>query len=106
MAQFDALIKRYNEAQKKIDSRTGLICAVIANVNRDPKKKRGAYKPSDFMPSEKSQKGSLPTVEEMRLINIAAGGDDVFPDLSHKIRSQEELKAIVQKIERDALNGK
>ena len=32
------------------DYRTGMICATVANVNRDPKKKREPWKPEDFMP--------------------------------------------------------
>jgi hypothetical protein len=31
------------------NERVGLICATIANVNRDPKKKPTAYVPSDFV---------------------------------------------------------
>lgn len=31
------------------NERVGLICSVIANVNRDPKKKPTAYVPSDFV---------------------------------------------------------
>lgn len=32
------------------DWRSGLVASTIANVNRDPKKQRKAFKPSDFMP--------------------------------------------------------
>jgi len=32
------------------DWRTGLIASTIANVNRDPKKRRKPYEPEDFMP--------------------------------------------------------
>ena len=31
------------------NERTGLICATIANVNRNPKKRSIPYKPSDFV---------------------------------------------------------
>lgn len=32
------------------DWRAGLIASTIANANRDPKKRREAYQPQDFMP--------------------------------------------------------
>ncbi len=32
------------------DWRAGLIASTIANVNRDPKKRRKPYEPKDFMP--------------------------------------------------------
>ena len=32
------------------DLRAALICSVIANANRDPKKKADPYQPIDFMP--------------------------------------------------------
>ena len=32
------------------DWRAGLIASTIANVNRDPKKRRKPYEPEDFMP--------------------------------------------------------
>jgi hypothetical protein len=36
------------------NERAGLICSVIANVNRNPKKKATPYKPSDFVNCGKS----------------------------------------------------
>lgn len=32
------------------DWRTGLVASTIANVNRDPKKQRKPFEPTDFMP--------------------------------------------------------
>lgn len=32
------------------DLRAGIVASVIANVNRDPKKKGQPFKPTDFMP--------------------------------------------------------
>ncbi len=34
--------------------RTGMICATIANVNRDPKKRATAFTPEDFFPMLKN----------------------------------------------------
>lgn len=42
----------------------GIISSVIANVNRDPKKKSDAFTPEDFMPK-------LPIIEERRAENTA-----------------------------------
>lgn len=36
--------------EERGDSRAAMICAMIANVNRDPKKKATPYSVSDFMP--------------------------------------------------------
>jgi len=101
LAQFDALIKRYNHDQEREDYRAGLICAVIANAHRDPKKRRKAFKPKDFMPKKQNKKGL--SLQEVRAMHIAAGGDDVFPQ-PDKEYSQEELKLIVENIKKEA-NG-
>lgn len=107
LVQFNALVEQYNQVQEVLNFRTGLICAVIANVNRDPKKRRRAFKPRDFMPGKKSQQGKLPTIDELRMMNIAAGGEDVFFEKKTKELSQEELKRIVTNIQRTGkVNGK
>lgn len=54
--EFMAAIKGYREGQKLDNLRTARICAVIANVNRNPKKKRSPFTESDFMPVEKKKK--------------------------------------------------
>ena len=35
--------------------RTGVVASVVANANRNPKKKPEAYKPSDFFPKKKKR---------------------------------------------------
>lgn len=47
--------------QERQDRRVGRICAVIANVNRDPKRRTKAYSEEDFMPRVTSK---VQTVEE------------------------------------------
>lgn len=42
------------------DWRAGLIASTIANVNRDPKKRRKPYEPEDFMP----HRGRRPAEEQ------------------------------------------
>ena len=50
--QFHVLHKRYVQAEKRADYRSGVVAAILANVNRDPKKSK-PYKPEDFFPSLK-----------------------------------------------------
>ncbi len=81
MAQFNALVARYKEAEDWLNYRAGLICSVIANVNRDPKKKPEPFTPSDFMPQTKKVTKEMSQddlLEQMRLWNAAAGGIEVI----------------------------
>lgn len=36
--------------EQRADLRMAILAALIANINRDPKKKSRAYEPKDFMP--------------------------------------------------------
>jgi hypothetical protein len=79
-AQLDSLTRRYGEEKEWADFRVGLICSVIANVNRDPKKKSKAYQPQDFMPrGKKYPKKQTPEefLTNLRLMNAAYGGREV-----------------------------
>lgn len=80
MAQFDALLRQYIEEQKKLDSRTALICAVLANINRNPKKKSKAFNVEDFMPKyEKVRQVQTPEemLETVKLWNKTLRGDEI-----------------------------
>jgi len=46
---YSELIDAWKAREKRIDARTGLLCAVLANCMGSGKKK---YEPSDFMPKE------------------------------------------------------
>lgn len=35
---------------ERADLRAGIVAATVANANRDPKKRREPFQPSDFMP--------------------------------------------------------
>ena len=66
--------------EERGDLRAGIVASTIANANRDPKKRRKAFTPADFMPKfeEKSKpgkdwKGQLSLVE---MLNAAFGGAD------------------------------
>jgi len=80
LAQFDALVQQYIEEQKKLDSRAALICAVLANINRNPKKKSKAFTVEDFMPKYEKVRG-IKSPEEMletvKLWNKVLRGDEI-----------------------------
>ena len=60
--------------EERSDLRCGIIASVIANVNRDPKRKATPYNPSDFMPKfgEKARKKPLTDVEEWNRVKQSA----------------------------------
>jgi hypothetical protein len=57
-------LERHRECQQWQDYRTGLICAVLANINRDPKKSK-PFTPQDFMPGQAQRKQEKQTPEQM-----------------------------------------
>lgn len=72
-------MKRYKEEQDWLNYRVGLICAVIANAHRDPKKHK-PFGPKDFMPKQEREKETkrILTADQMteriKMINVALGG--------------------------------
>lgn len=80
MAQFNALAERFTLEQEELDYRSALICSIIAEVNRDTKKRSKPFTPVDFMPKRRlNQKTAKLTDEQMinqlQAINIALGGE-------------------------------
>jgi hypothetical protein len=61
------MVECYHDEQEWQNYRTGLICAVLVNINRDPKKSK-VYSPQDFMPGREHQKHVEQTPEEMLLV--------------------------------------
>lgn len=59
-----------------MDYRAALICSIIAEVNRNPKKRSKAFTPKDFMPKREAKKEL--TGEEMlqraKMIALTLGG--------------------------------
>ena len=53
LKEFNALSERYGVNQEWLNYRAALICSVLANIARDPKKKGTPYIPRDFMPGGK-----------------------------------------------------
>lgn len=44
--------------------RSGMLAALLANVNRDPKRRKAPYVPADFMPDPIAPPERAPTPEE------------------------------------------
>ncbi len=60
------MVDRYVEREERADRRFGRICAMIANVNRDPKKQAKGFTEEDFIPKVREQKTQ--TVDEQKAI--------------------------------------
>ncbi len=70
-------------------SHTSAIMALVANVNRDPKKGR-AFQPSDFDPtSEKREKGLVIRIDEDNKENIGLLRE-AFEGMTQQERSQRK----------------
>jgi len=75
-------MERYLDEQENLDFRTAIIASIIANVNRDTKKKSTPYKPQDFMPSRhrKPQRKNISEDqkrEHYRILNASMGGKEI-----------------------------
>ena len=73
------MLRRYIEEQKKLDSRAALICAMLANINRNPKKRSKAFTVEDFMPKyekERKVKSAEEMLETVKLWNKVLRGDE------------------------------
>jgi len=56
LAQFDALVRRYKDEQRRSDYRSAMICSILAEINRDRKRRTKPFSPEDFMPKEEETK--------------------------------------------------
>ena len=54
--QISALADRYMLGERRLDARAALVASVIANANRDPKKKLDPFTVDDFMPNPAKKK--------------------------------------------------
>jgi len=78
LAQFDALGKRYLEERKQLDYRAALVCSILAETNRDRKKRTKAYTPADFMPKQRTKRVKITNekiAEKIKDMNTILGGD-------------------------------
>jgi hypothetical protein len=60
--EFGHLRERWQARETREDRRTALIACILANVNRDPKRRAQPFEIEDFMPGAKKRQQ---TVEEM-----------------------------------------
>lgn len=75
MKEFNALSIRYKESQNWLNYRSAMICAMIANSVRDPKKKQRAWTPDDFMPTrDRKQMTAEQIFAQVKAINAILGG--------------------------------
>ncbi|MER3438632.1 MAG: hypothetical protein C4346_14170 [Chloroflexota bacterium] len=59
------------------DWRFGMVASVIANVNRDPKRRRRPFEPREFMPERRRKKQETQTPEEQaRILEMWANAFD------------------------------
>jgi flagellar basal body rod protein FlgB len=63
--EFSKLVEYFKMNEKVKDYRAGIIATMIANANRDAKKKKTPYKPSDFFPSLLEKQKEEKSPEEM-----------------------------------------
>ena len=72
-----ALSQQYRNNEERDDYRAALICAVMANIHRNPKKSK-VYKPEDFMPSTRKAARKMNDEEmlaQLKLMNASFGGE-------------------------------
>jgi len=78
MREVHALAERYNNEQESLNKRTALICAVLANINRDPKRNPTPFTVDDFMPTKQEKEQTPEQMADMaRMINTLYGGKEV-----------------------------
>jgi len=66
--------------EDRADLRSGIVASTIANVNRNPKKRRKAFTASEFMPDfEKERAPASPEtlLAKVEMLNAAFGGRDL-----------------------------
>lgn len=82
LAQFNALAESWQASEQILDYRAALICALIAETNRNHKKRPKPYKPSDFMPRREKRRTLNEEQMKQRLavITTALGGTQAKPE--------------------------
>ena len=63
LAQFDALARRYKDEQRRLDYRSAMVCSILAEINRDRKRRIKPFSPEDFMPKEEAEERDDPKME-------------------------------------------
>ena len=74
----ESRMKRFDIDNKNADRRSALIASILANANRDTKKKRKPFTIDDFMPKIKKDKKPMDVnimAEVLKAICLANGGE-------------------------------
>ena len=74
--ELNALLERYKSEHDWLNYRAALICSVLANTARDPKRKPRPFIPDDFMPKkERKQQTAKQMLTTVKMLNAAFGGN-------------------------------
>lgn len=81
-AEFTKYANGYRRREKNNLYGFALVASVIAEVNRDRKKRINPYTPNDFMPKENQKRKPVQTVDEqlaiVKILNQAFGGKELL----------------------------
>lgn len=69
--EYSLLVDKYQDREAMKDYRAGVIAVILAESNRDKKKKKNPYTVSDFFPSLKNMKVSKKQKTPEELFRIA-----------------------------------
>ena len=73
---FNAFEKRRKHDNYYSDVRTARVCCLLANINRDTKKKRIPYTEKDFMPGQEKEVMSAEKMAMiLKAITLSMGGE-------------------------------
>lgn len=80
-ATLDAVADRVRQRDRDAWRRSAMVCAVIANANRDPKKRKKPYTEADFIGRDRGGKPKKQSPDDMlkmaQMANQAFGGRDL-----------------------------
>lgn len=78
LRQYDLLLKRAEARFEREMLGHAMVCSVLANIHRDPKKRHQPFSPADFMPTKAKAKPREQSWREMKAmgkaITLALGG--------------------------------
>ncbi len=70
---------RYTYEQECQDYRAALVCSILAEVNRDRKKRKKPFTPADFMPKRREEPRQVLTSDQLlsrlKVISSALGAE-------------------------------
>lgn len=72
---YEQQIERMKDEMKVHERFAGRICSMIANVNRDPKKRRKPYSEEDFIAGKKKGLSAEQFATMLKTITLCHGGE-------------------------------